>query len=666
MHKNIFFVSLIVITVLMSQPISVQATPASHLVISEIKISGETGYSTDEFIELYNPTSETVSLDGYSLKKKTATGSEYDLVVSFGERSMLAGGYVLIAHPTGYRGTVTPDILYTTENSIATNNAVILYDGTGVVVDTVGFGTATVYEGAPASNPASTKSIERKALESSAADTLIEGGVDYFKGNGNDTDSNGNDFVVRVIPEPQNSTNDPEFETNVPSVSTTPSTTNSVTAPVSTPDSTSSQTLPLPVSPSPAPSSALTPTTLHEIDLSNDIRLSEVYPAPRESALKEEYIEITNTDQRTVFLDGWRLTDGKKKFVIPANTSIAPGDFLTFLFSQTKITLNNGGDTVFLQDPTGKVMQGVEYGQARYDNAFSYFTDQGWEWANPTPGQENVPHEENIVLTEAAAPASSEKLQRAEASSEIQLIPISDARKLASGDVAYIEGIVTVEPNLLGSKTFYMQDNSAGIKVVASFSIEDIHEGDDVKVKGKISLAEGGIKVSVADMNSIEVIDAREASVSDIAVSDVEAYPGQLVRVSGKVESIDGSTIIIADGAGHTASVYMKRTAKISKPSWDVGDDVVITGIVEKSNEGLRILPRKDDDFIKPEVQGVSTENIQSADDRIAQNTIEIGEEQSKKSSRVWYVLGGATVLCGAAIWAWYVQVYTKTRRTNV
>ena len=74
------------------------AVEAGHVVISEIKISGGSGKSTDEFIELYNPTEVEVNLDGWRLVKKTASGSDYILVDNFGDKTVAAHSFFLITH----------------------------------------------------------------------------------------------------------------------------------------------------------------------------------------------------------------------------------------------------------------------------------------------------------------------------------------------------------------------------------------------------------------------------------------------------------------------------------------------------------------------------------------------------------------------------------------
>lgn len=177
---------------------------AENVVISEIQIGG--AVVTDEFVELYNPTSSDINLLGWRLTKKSATGSTTsNLLTSFSDKIIPAHGYFLITHPTGYDGGVTSDAVYSTGSSLAEDNTLILYSDAGhTIIDLVGFGTASSSETATIDNPPDNQSVERKSGLTSTAVTLFSGQHKWF-GNGYDTDNNYQDFVVQANPSPQNS-----------------------------------------------------------------------------------------------------------------------------------------------------------------------------------------------------------------------------------------------------------------------------------------------------------------------------------------------------------------------------------------------------------------------------------------------------------------------------
>lgn len=181
-----------------------------HVVISEVQIGGKT--AGDEFVELYNPGDSSVSISGWKLQKVTGSGkTRENLLASFPAGEIAAHGFYLITHPEDYTGAITPDATYSTKNSLAPNNSVVLYDASENIIDTFGFGDVVEFETAPAvSLDSSGGSFERKASVNSTAETMTSGGDDERMGNAEDTDNNAADFVLRVAGNPQNSESAPE------------------------------------------------------------------------------------------------------------------------------------------------------------------------------------------------------------------------------------------------------------------------------------------------------------------------------------------------------------------------------------------------------------------------------------------------------------------------
>ena len=175
-----------------------RAALADHAVINEIHIDSVagTGGTEDDWVELYNPTSAAISLDGWSIQKSAGTGGS--IVRQDLSGTIAAGGYFLIVRD----GAVTAqalkdaaDLLAGDSFSLAANNIVYLVGNnvtiTGAddpdIIDFVGYGTALFYEGTgPAPAITETKSISRVP-------------------DGEDTDDNGTDFVLLDIPTPTNS-----------------------------------------------------------------------------------------------------------------------------------------------------------------------------------------------------------------------------------------------------------------------------------------------------------------------------------------------------------------------------------------------------------------------------------------------------------------------------
>ncbi|MDD5099222.1 MAG: lamin tail domain-containing protein, partial [Candidatus Colwellbacteria bacterium] len=177
---------------------------SDKLVISEI-MPGLTGSPDDEFIELYNPTENDISLDGWYLAKKATMASEPVSLVSksselFNGRIIPPKSFFLVASQN-YSGSKVPDIIYSQSSShLANNGDVIVFynhqDEPALI---------TEYESVEMG-----KSLERKAFVGGVCFQSI--GEYEFSGNGCSADdtviwnirSNPNPQNLASLPEPRN------------------------------------------------------------------------------------------------------------------------------------------------------------------------------------------------------------------------------------------------------------------------------------------------------------------------------------------------------------------------------------------------------------------------------------------------------------------------------
>ncbi len=195
--------------------------PAGHIVISEFASRGTDGATvsdTNEFIELYNPTSAAVDISGWKVQHMPGDGPTYhyqDLATVPAGTLIAARGYYLIAH-NDYSGSTAPDLQYSQPTSHLGGHIRIGPSTLGSnsidlgTVDKLAWGNAFSPDGDAAPPVArAAGSLERKAGVMSTA-TSMEGGADTVLGNGSDTDWNADDFVTRTARQPQNSASPPE------------------------------------------------------------------------------------------------------------------------------------------------------------------------------------------------------------------------------------------------------------------------------------------------------------------------------------------------------------------------------------------------------------------------------------------------------------------------
>ena len=120
------------------------------VLISEI-MAGIDGNSDYDFVELYNNSDDIVDLTGWTLKKKSSTGSESSLVSATGNyalsgKSIAPHGYFLLARAGGYDGVIAADSLWPASYLIAyKDNAVVVYNASGEKIDETTWSDITGY-----------------------------------------------------------------------------------------------------------------------------------------------------------------------------------------------------------------------------------------------------------------------------------------------------------------------------------------------------------------------------------------------------------------------------------------------------------------------------------------------------------------------------------------
>jgi predicted extracellular nuclease len=130
------------------------------VLINQVMI-GQNENVRNEFVELYNPNDFVVSLADYSLKKKTASGNESNLISSRSFRGIIfPQSYFLIASPE-FGSKINSDLNYSTSMSLADNNTVLLYNAKNEISDKLGYGEASDYLVQAAKNPENNTSLKR-------------------------------------------------------------------------------------------------------------------------------------------------------------------------------------------------------------------------------------------------------------------------------------------------------------------------------------------------------------------------------------------------------------------------------------------------------------------------------------------------------------------------
>ena len=131
-----------------------------HLVVSEVMTGGSS--ASDELIELYNPSTVALPLEGLEVIYATSTGGTITRKASWaaGAASLPSGAHLMIANGAGAFAGIA-DLTYTNGLAAPGGSVAIRILGAGTAIDAVGWGTAasTWMEGAAAQAPAAGHSI---------------------------------------------------------------------------------------------------------------------------------------------------------------------------------------------------------------------------------------------------------------------------------------------------------------------------------------------------------------------------------------------------------------------------------------------------------------------------------------------------------------------------
>jgi predicted extracellular nuclease len=168
---------------------------STTVVISQFQVAG--GSAADEFVEIHNVSNAEFDLNGHRLVYRAAAGTtDVSLVQWTASTKIPAGGFYLVAHATGYDGSVASNITWSggaTGTFQGTSGGIGLRNGaldSGTIVDSVGYGTATnVFRETASVNPGPAAN-DSKARKTNGCQ---------------DTDNNNDDFETITPSAPRNS-----------------------------------------------------------------------------------------------------------------------------------------------------------------------------------------------------------------------------------------------------------------------------------------------------------------------------------------------------------------------------------------------------------------------------------------------------------------------------
>lgn len=184
---------------------------------------------------------------------------------------------------------------------------------------------------------------------------------------------------------------------------------------------------------------------------------------------------------------------------------------------------------------------------------------------------------------------------------------LENIRQYKAGDFVKVKGKVVVEPGILGAQIFYIV-GSPGLQIYNyKKEFPNLKIGDYVEVAGELSEVNGEQRLKTKKLADVKILEHQDAPVAQILSCDKvdEEYVAQLISVTGEITGKKGSMVYLDDG-NDEIEVYLKRATGIKSASLIIGKTYTISGIVVKTQSGIKLMPRSSDDII---IQNQSTEN---------------------------------------------------------
>ncbi len=339
-----------------------------------------------------------------------------------------------------------------------------------------------------------------------------------------------------------------------------------------------------------------------------NIIINELLPNPEEE--NNEWIEIYNRGETTINLQNWKLNDNtnKKPYYFP-NFNLKEKHYKIFPRSETKIILNNDFDSLKLFDAYNNLLDEITYTNAPNKQSYARGLNGKWFWTKtPSPTQKNIISIKNKNTYDFLTSSSS--LLELNDNSTNNLIPIEKIKTKKIGDEIITQGIVVALPNTLASQFFYINNEKAGVQVYNyKKDFPQLKLGDKIRVQGEPSQINEEWRIKTKTNQDIKIIETdNKIKAKYLSCGEInEDYLSTFISTAGEIIDKKSHNIFLDDGTGEI-NIYLKSNTRIDPKDYQEKDYIEIKGILSQTRTGTKLMPRFKEDIITKKT-ATSTEN---------------------------------------------------------
>ncbi|MBT3230680.1 lamin tail domain-containing protein [Candidatus Uhrbacteria bacterium] len=595
-----------------------EQTPGSMNVFSdEVIVEEETGQSSlfinefvsdptddqEEWIEIYNPTDNTIELEGWTVRDATERSSIFDQI------SIGSNDYAVIYSPAGQLNNG--------------GDTIELINSEGETVSSITYG-----------------SDEIEAPEKGYALAFIE---NVWTVTTEPTLGATNVFSEEVIEDTDSSVIPSEADLSAEASAKEEGSTEAEEETEETIEDTNSDVIP----------SEAEEAKSYE---SGMLIITELVSDPAEGEV--EWVEVYNTTDTAIDLTGWSLTDATDRSTDLEN-SIEAGGY--FVIEEPKGKLNNGGDSVNLYDPSGNLINSMSYGTEEIDdpskgeslaliddqwtitseitksesNKITYEeestdgseqqttqtattnesasgsnADQSAQYENVQDDQPTSTGNDNDVSdksTEAevhrvVAIAETPKTTTSSSSSSSSSSKSSSSYSSASANDVTLSGIVTATPGIFGSQIAFIEGAQLYF-YYADWPLLQI--GDVVTVTGELSESRGEQRIKLSETGDVQVTGHVDLYPTSTSINGLDSLiDGSLITIRGEIADISDAKIVLQDTTGDVVIVASDGMQWSSMSS-----ELEITGVLRTISGEQRVYPRTSQDVVQIQKEVVEDPN---------------------------------------------------------